>query len=237
MSSAEIVHVGAIVGLFAGASLGHLIICVYSHNWWYGSALGRRAMDGVQWMHGLAVLAGPIVFWWLFDFDLLAAWRSSFLGPPEWAGALYISACWAACFLVLPVVTAWRCFRPRPEALVADRSTVVDVSVRLGHRPLGHGKHRLWAKLPYNQVFQVEFVERTLRLPRLPAAWDGLTILHLTDLHFCGTPDRNFYRHVLDRCRAWGEPDLVAVTGDVVDGKRHHRWVVPLLGRLRWRVA
>jgi predicted MPP superfamily phosphohydrolase len=85
-------------------------------------------------------------------------------------------------------------------------------------------------------VFQVEFAERELCLPRLPAAWDGLTILHLTDLHFCGTPDRNFYRHVLDRCRAW-EPDILAVTGDVVDSDWHHRWVIPLLGRLRWKVA
>ena len=33
-------------------------------------------------------------------------------------------------------------------------------------------------------------LERTLHLPRLPAAWDGLTILHLSDLHLCGTPDR-----------------------------------------------
>src|SRR5262249_51531929 len=30
---------------------------------------------------------------------------------------------------------------------------------------------------------------------------------------------------------------LVAVTGDIVDSKRHHRWVLPVLGRLRWKVA
>ena len=53
-------------------------------------------------------------------------------------------------------------------------------------------------------------------MPRLPAAWDGLSILHLTDLHLCGTPDREFYRHVLDVCAGW-HPDLVALTGDVVD--------------------
>ena len=51
-----------------------------------------------------------------------------------------------------------------------------------------------WPGCPGTQCFQVEFRELTIRLPRLPPAWDGLTILHLTDLHFCGTPGREFYR-------------------------------------------
>src|SRR5208283_4197340 len=68
------------------------------------------------------------------------------------------------------------------------------------------------------------------------AAWDGLSILHLTDIHLCGTPDREFYEQVMNFCRDW-DPDLVAITGDIVDSPRHHRWVVPLLGRLRWKLA
>src|SRR5207248_1538673 len=78
--------------------------------------------------------------------------------------------------------------------------------------------------------------ERTLVVPQLPAAWDGLTILHLSDLHLHGTPDRVFFQEVMDLCAAW-EPDLVAITGDIVDSDHHHRWIVPTLGRLRWRIA
>jgi predicted MPP superfamily phosphohydrolase len=73
-------------------------------------------------------------------------------------------------------------------------------------------------------------------LPQLPPAWEGLSILHLSDLHFKGSPDRPFFQHVMDLCRDW-EPDLVAVTGDLVDSSRHHRWIVPVLGRLRWRIG
>jgi predicted MPP superfamily phosphohydrolase len=51
-----------------------------------------------------------------------------------------------------------------------------------------------------------------------------------------GCPDLDYYRFVMDRSADW-EPDLVAVTGDLVDSKRHHRWVVPVLGRLRWKTA
>ena len=61
-------------------------------------------------------------------------------------------------------------------------------------------------------------------------------MLHLTDLHLHGTPDRDYFRAVMDRCAAW-RPDLVAFTGDIADSPTHHRWIVPLLGRLRWNVA
>jgi predicted MPP superfamily phosphohydrolase len=94
----------------------------------------------------------------------------------------------------------------------------------------------LLARLPGNEIFKVDFTERVLRLPRLPAAWDGLTILHLTDLHFFGTPDRVFYQEVMQRCREW-DPDLVALTGDFVDSPYYHRWILPVLGWLRWRVG
>ena len=74
-------------------------------------------------------------------------------------------------------------------------------------------------------------------LPQLPDAWDGLTILHLTDLHLCGTPDRavlSLRDGTLHEARV---PDLVALTGDVVDSEWHHRWIVPVLGRLRWKLG
>jgi predicted MPP superfamily phosphohydrolase len=112
----------------------------------------------------------------------------------------------------------------------------VDIAAELGHKPVGRGRHSFLARLPGNEIFQVDFTERTLCLPTLPTAWDGLSILHLSDLHLCGTPDRPFYEEVLQRCAGW-KADLVALTGDVVDGPEYRGWIVPLLGRLRWRVA
>ena len=116
------------------------------------------------------------------------------------------------------------------------QSEIVDIVKQLGGPPAGVGKKRFEPMLPWNEAWQVEYVERTLHLPRLPAAWDGLTILHLSDLHLCGTPDRSWFRAVMDRCAAW-EPDLVAVTGDLADGLDYLRWIVPVLGRLRCKIA
>jgi predicted MPP superfamily phosphohydrolase len=41
----------------------------------------------------------------------------------------------------------------------------------------------------------------------------------------------------MQRCLDAGVPDIVAITGDVVDSDWHHRWIVPILGRLRWNLA
>jgi predicted MPP superfamily phosphohydrolase len=137
---------------------------------------------------------------------------------------------------LLPSITVWRLVRPKAAALLEERSEVVNVAAQLGFKPVGQGKQALLARLPGNEVFQVDFTQRTLRLPRLPAAWDGLTILHLSDFHFCGTPDRAFYEWVLNRWCAQ-EPDLVALTGDYVDSHQHPEWIKPVFGQLRSHIA
>jgi uncharacterized protein len=49
--------------------------------------------------------------------------------------------------------------------------------------------------------------------------------------------DRKFFKAVFDRCLDWETPDLLCITGDIVDSNFHHRWIVPMLGRLRWKEA
>jgi predicted MPP superfamily phosphohydrolase len=146
----------------------------------------------------------------------------------------YVFLCLVVAFVALPVNTILRLHRRDPS--LEKHSRIVDVAKHLSREPIGDSPARLLAYLPGNEIFQVELVERTLCLPRLPAAWDGLTVLHLSDLHFCGTPDRDFFRFVMDRCADW-RPDLVAITGDIADSRRHMRWIVPVLGRLHWRCA
>jgi predicted MPP superfamily phosphohydrolase len=222
--------------LWVGACVGHTALLMAGMNVLFSLPLPKRPLSITRKVQSLLVLSSPVLFWFALGFDRgleVHAYPDTLCCPFMWAWTLL---CWFAAFGLLPAFTLWRLTRRRPAALVSNSSEVIDVARELGYKPAGDGKYRRAALLPWNQVFQVEFVERVLRLPRLPAAWDGLSILHLTDLHLCGTPDRAFYRLVLDRCRAW-EPDLLAVTGDIVDSHRHHRWVVPLLGRLRWRIA
>ena len=72
-----------------------------------------------------------------------------------------------------------------------------------------------------------------IALERWPAALDGLRIVQVSDLHIGPLLDRAFAERVADRVEALA-PDLIAVTGDLVDGSL--RWLrdeVEPLARLR----
>jgi predicted MPP superfamily phosphohydrolase len=72
-------------------------------------------------------------------------------------------------------------------------------------------------------------------LGKLPPGMHGTTIVQLSDVHVGPTIGRRFLSRVVDRVNAL-EPDVVAITGDLVDGSvpRLARHVAPL-GRLRAR--
>src|SRR5262249_14798616 len=186
--------------LFLGACLGQAVLMICALNCLYGTALPHKLLSVTRKLDGLVVLAGPVLFWFAFGLHLDDSEAAAAHHPLLYS---YFLVCWVLGLGVFPVVTVLRLLRRPPAALVKNDTVTVDVAAELGYKPAGRGRYRRLACLPGNQVFQVDFAERTLRLPRLPAAWDGLTVLHLSDLHLCGTPDREFYYHVMDRCRAW----------------------------------
>jgi uncharacterized protein len=72
----------------------------------------------------------------------------------------------------------------------------------------------------------VEERELEIAVPGLPPALDGMTILHLSDFH-AGTPSLNM--RAVRKAAAFGtrvQPDLVALTGDILSGPRARDAVV-----------
>ncbi len=59
--------------------------------------------------------------------------------------------------------------------------------------------------------------EVSVALPQLPAAREGTTIVQLTDLHIGPTIGRAWLEEIVRRTNAL-HPDVVAITGDLVDG-------------------
>ncbi|RKG61484.1 metallophosphoesterase [Corallococcus sp. CA054B] len=68
-----------------------------------------------------------------------------------------------------------------------------------------------------------EVTEVVVRIPKLPRSLDGFSIVQLTDLHVGPFIQRRFMDELVRRANAL-KPDLVAITGDMVDG------TVPRLG-------
>ncbi len=63
--------------------------------------------------------------------------------------------------------------------------------------------------------------EVQLQLPRWPRGLDGYRIVQLTDIHIGATLHKEFAQRIVDMTAA-AKPDLIAVTGDLVDGSVEH---------------
>jgi uncharacterized protein len=57
----------------------------------------------------------------------------------------------------------------------------------------------------------------SVRLPRLPKALDGFTLVQISDIHVGPLIRRRFMDAMVEQCNAL-EPDLLCITGDLVDG-------------------
>jgi predicted MPP superfamily phosphohydrolase len=220
--------------LAAIAWFGHAFLFTVWLNVWFAQALGRWFLKRMRLATALAVFLFPTALAWVYGRELLAAWTDPAALKDRPVVLAYLSLCWFTTLVYLPVISFVRSRRRMPAQVVDCRGEIEDVAKQLGEAPIGNGKYWRLARLPRNQCFQVEVRDLTLRLP---AALDGLTILHLTDLHFCGSPARAYYQRVFDLCLAAGPPDILAITGDVVDSAHHHKWIVPLIGRLKWNTA
>lgn len=60
-------------------------------------------------------------------------------------------------------------------------------------------------------------------VPGLPAAWDGLTVAQLSDVHVSKTFPGNWLAGVVDAVNA-ARPDLIVITGDLFDGTPRQRF-------------
>jgi len=72
-----------------------------------------------------------------------------------------------------------------------------------------------WGAVTVARGFAIRRVQ--IPLPRLPAHASGYAIVQLTDVHIGPTLGRAFLEHVVREANALG-PDLVVITGDLVDG-------------------
>ena len=89
------------------------------------------------------------------------------------------------------------------------------------------------AKAVHNGFRLPDVVEVTLEFPDLPSAFDGYRVAHLSDLHVSAAARADRTTGVVRLVNAQS-PDLIAITGDLVDGTASRRLddVAPL-GKLR----
>ncbi len=90
---------------------------------------------------------------------------------------------------------------------------------------------QLFSFVPGNQVLQIAVQEKQCELERLPAALDGLSIVHLSDLHITGRIGLDFFREVARQTNVL-RPDVIAVTGDIIDELELIDWIPEIFSQL-----
>jgi predicted MPP superfamily phosphohydrolase len=212
------------------AILGHLTVVRALINRGYELGLPQRVWQTlVALLVAIAVL-GPIVILRNVGLRGAAVLRGGTWTEVPRAWTLYLAAC-AIALVVGIIVLIVRKRDERVLAQISAKSDVHDYAEVVSTTAAGNGAIGTLSRLPGNQIFTVEVIERELRVPRLPGAWDGLTILHITDLHMNGTPDRGFFEWATDRCAAL-KCDIATMTGDVMDTLNVLDWLPSTLGKI-----
>ncbi|MFY9254286.1 MAG: metallophosphoesterase [Fuerstiella sp.] len=100
--------------------------------------------------------------------------------------------------------------------VLADAKTSGNQAAVTGDRP------GLLAKLPLNQIYQLEVTQKKIRLkngqhePKSVGDRRTIRLAHFSDVHLIGCPGRKFHEFVTDQlCRL--KPDAFICTGDILD--------------------
>jgi uncharacterized protein len=135
-----------------------------------------------------------------------------------WMGvALYLGLALAASRLVQHFAR-WRRRRRGAVPLLPERRIFL-VRAAVGGAAavaLGVSSYGVWRAFRPPAIREV-----AVKLPGLPRTLDGFRIVQLSDVHIGDVLGRPFLQELVRRCNAL-RPDLVAVTGDLVDGTVAH---------------
>jgi uncharacterized protein len=212
-------------------TIGHTELMVTVINRLESMPIPRRVLKSFRVLEDAVVIAFPLVALYLVGLGgagILRGGRWSDL-PIGWL--LYFALCAAGCVGLVISTLRWWLLRP-PVIQLSNHSRTVDVAAKLGYQPVGPGLVRLFARLPKNEIFQVQISDKRYTLPRVPVSWGELSILHLSDTHFTGKIDRPFFEEVAALAEQ-SPADLVVFTGDLLDDIDLLPWLAATIGRLK----
>ncbi|TWT33287.1 metallophosphoesterase [Blastopirellula retiformator] len=158
----------------------------------------------------------------------------------DWAGSeiwyqfplLYFWACWTALVIAFGLWVQHRLDERHAAGYFQSKQIgAVDLVREVPIEELAIPKIQFAYRFPGNQILEYVVTEKELFLPRLPAALEGYTITHLSDLHLTGEFLPPFYQHVMERANAL-QSEMIVISGDIFDKDVCIGWSESTLGKL-----
>ena len=219
------------------ALLGHGFLWIGLVNRLHAIGMPRRIISVLTLVFFLCASLLPVAIGgWLLERPNLELPHATAGSTPELLVGVYLLLCWIVAPATL-VRAAWlHVVLRRPSILRFHRRRAVAIDPASAAVSAEENRHHFAARLPWNEILRLEVTDRVIDVPRLAPALDGLSIIHLSDLHFTGRIGKAYFREVV---RVVNElrGDLIVVTGDMVDKRACVSWVADTLGRLSARAG
>ena len=239
--------IGALITFFFFC-IGHLAFWCMIFNQIHATRCPRTARKGSELLTLLNVIvlgtagvylllayphwADPTIF-----FPNMLSGVGMVAGPPRLVDRpLYLlSFYWYACsgmsLFFIGRWIYWQHTYQHPKFLVDQESSYFDLEDEDPELLNGLPAQLIHALLPGSQLLVLSIDSKTFQFPNLPQAFHGYRISHLSDLHFTGRIGKAYFRQVLEHCLHW-EPDLICITGDLIDKAKCLGWIEELLSVL-----
>lgn len=217
--------------VIAGLSVGHAALLIACINRLYAIPISDRILDRARLVLDALIVALPLLFFWSYGIRGARLITGGSWHRVPMPIQVYLGVC-AGVAVIFTFIAMRRSLSGDVKGQISSESRVLDIAERLGYRPLGNGPYQILTRIPWNQFLKLEIYTIEFRLSQLPPEWDGLSIVHISDLHFLGTPDRPYFEQLFEL--AAGLPsDLVAFTGDLLDCEERIDWLDATFGKLK----
>lgn len=221
--------------LAAVVVVGHFALHLTLYNRVNALGLPRRWIKTIEL--GLVATCAliPVATLWWYPEVLTELWSGSLvLGDLPWPLVAYSLACIATLVIFGP---SWLFSRPLLHRHSIPLQRSVD-RVRVDHRvatPLARTRKCRWhMAFPCNQILDLATERKELPIAGLPPQLEGFRVAHLSDIHLTGHIAPEFVRYALDTALRW-QPDLIALTGDIVDKRPCIDWLGECFGNAHAR--
>lgn len=220
--------IGLLIILF-----GHLAIWCAIYNQLHATAWPRPWRKLIEKI--MYVVIATIGYWLVRQYWLTGIPLSFDANEPA-AAAGYA---WLCCVAAVAVTVRWiyrRWSYRTPGRLIETKNTQCDLRAEFARPPIHGLQARLLHCIPGNQIFKPVIEQKSILLRGLPGESDRLQIVQLSDLHLTGKVGIEFFEKTVELCNQ-ADPDLVVLSGDIVDKAKCLSWLKPILGELRAKLG
>ena len=124
-----------------------------------------------------------------------------------------------------------RFFVGLPAAVISSQMVWMDMKPRVPG-PFFHGAMPQWlGEVPMNEASKLTLQKMTLAFD-IPAQLEGLKICQLSDLHLTGHICVEYFQEIVKEANQF-EPDIVVITGDLIDEAICFPWFESIFGQLK----